>query len=49
MVRIPPADLDSTTAYGGKPPVTLRQSIPDYYAHLENHERQVRRIASASA
>jgi hypothetical protein len=49
LARIPSTDLDSTTAYAGKPPATLRQSIPDYYAHLENHERQVRRIAGAPA
>lgn len=49
LARIPAADLGSTTAYSGSPPVTLRQSVPDYYAHMENHERQVRRIAGAPA
>jgi hypothetical protein len=29
---------------GDKPPVPLRQLIPDYFAHMENHERQARRI-----
>jgi hypothetical protein len=48
LARIPAADLDATTAYAGTPPVALRQSIPDYYAHMENHERQVRRIAGGS-
>jgi|GEM_PF-5126506 len=33
--------------YGGdKPPVAIRQLIPDYFAHMENHERQARRIIS---
>jgi len=43
---IPAGDLDSTTTVGDKPPVALRQSIPDYFAHMENHERQARRIIS---
>lgn len=44
IAAIPAADLDSTTTVGDKPPVPLRQSIPDYFAHMENHERQARRI-----
>lgn len=44
LAGIPAADMDSTTAVGDKPPVALRQSIPDYFAHMENHERQARRI-----
>ncbi len=47
LARIPDAELDSTTSVGDKPPVTLRQSIPDYFAHMENHERQVQRIIAA--
>ena len=47
LARIPAGDLDSTTSVGDKPPVALRQSIPDYFAHMENHERQVRRIMAA--
>jgi len=41
---IPAADLDSTIAIGDKPPVAIRKLIPDYFAHMENHERQARRI-----
>jgi hypothetical protein len=44
VAGIPAGDLDSTTAVGDKPPVPLRQSIPDYFAHMENHESQARRI-----
>ena len=47
LAGIPAGDLDSTTTVGEKPPVTLRQSISDYFAHLENHERQAQRIAAA--
>jgi len=43
---IPEGDMDSTTSVGDKPPVTLRQSIPDYFAHMENHERQAQRVIS---
>ena len=46
IAAIPEADLDSTIAIGDKPPVVLRQLIPDYFAHMENHERQARRIIS---
>ena len=41
---IPAADLDSTIAIGDKSPVAIRQLIPDYFAHMENHEHQARRI-----
>ena len=44
IAGIPAADLHSTTTVGDKPPVALRQSIPDYFAHMENHERQAKRI-----
>jgi hypothetical protein len=44
IAGIPAADLDSTIAIGDKPPVAIRQLIPDYFAHMENHERQARRI-----
>jgi hypothetical protein len=44
LAGIPADDLDSTTSVGDKPPVALRQSIPDYFAHMENHERQARKI-----
>ena len=43
---IPAAHLDSTITMGDKPPVAIRQLIPDYFAHMENHERQARRIIS---
>jgi hypothetical protein len=44
IAGIPAADLDSTISIGDKPPVAMRQLIPDYFAHMENHERQARRI-----
>jgi hypothetical protein len=45
IAGIPEADLASTIAIGEKPPVTLRQLIPDYFTHMENHERQARQAA----
>jgi hypothetical protein len=47
IAGIPAADLDSTIAVGEKAPVPLRQLIPDYFAHMENHERQARRIIAS--
>jgi hypothetical protein len=44
LAAIPEGDMGSTTTVGDKPPVALRQSIPDYFAHMENHERQARKI-----
>jgi len=44
LAGIPAADLDSTITIGDKPPVAIRQLIPDYFAHMENHERQARKI-----
>jgi hypothetical protein len=44
IAGIPTADLDAAIAIGDKPPVMLRQLIQDYFAHMENHERQARRI-----
>jgi hypothetical protein len=46
IAGLPVADLDSTIAIGDNPPVTLRQLIQDYFGHMENHERQARRIMS---
>jgi hypothetical protein len=46
IAGIPAVDLDSTIAIGDKPPVALRQLITDYFAHMENHERQAQRIIS---
>ncbi|RPJ73155.1 MAG: DinB family protein [Desulfobacteraceae bacterium] len=46
IAAIPDADLDSTISIGDKPPVPLRQLIPDYFTHMENHERQAQRIIS---
>jgi hypothetical protein len=43
---IPTGDMDSTTTVGTKPSVSLRQSIPNYFDYLENHEHQARRITS---
>jgi hypothetical protein len=44
IAGLPEADLDSTISIGAKPPVTLRQLVSDYFAHMENHERQARSI-----
>jgi hypothetical protein len=44
LAAIPEGDMGSTTTVGDKLPVALRQSIPDYFAHMENHERQARKI-----
>jgi len=44
IAGIPTADLDAAIAIGDKPPVALRQLIQDHFAHMENHERQARRI-----
>jgi hypothetical protein len=44
IAGIPAGDLDSTIAIGDKAPVAIRQLIPDYFSHMENHERQARRI-----
>jgi DinB superfamily len=44
LAGIPEGDMGSTTSVGDKPPVALRQSIPDYFAHMENHERQAQKI-----
>jgi hypothetical protein len=49
LARVPKNDWDSTTSVGDKPAVSLRDSVPSYFAHLENHERQVRRIAGESS
>jgi hypothetical protein len=47
LAGIPAADLDSTITIGDKPPVAIRQLIPGYFAHMENHERQARRVIEA--
>jgi hypothetical protein len=47
LAGIPAEDLDSTITIGDKPPVAIRQLIPDYFAHMENHERQARKIIQA--
>ena len=44
VAGIPAADLDATISIGDKPPVALRQLIQDYFTHMENHQRQARRI-----
>ena len=44
LAGIPAADLDSTITIGDKPPVAIRQLIADYFGHMENHERQARKI-----
>jgi DinB superfamily len=44
VAGIPAVDLGSTIAIGDKPPVAIRQLITDYFSHMENHERQAKRI-----
>jgi hypothetical protein len=48
IAGIPAGDMDSTVSIGDKPPVALRQLIQDYFAHMENHKRQARRIIEGS-
>ena len=38
---------NSTITVGDRPTVTMAQLLDDYFAHMEIHERQVRRILAA--
>ena len=45
--HIPPAELSSTITIGEPPAITLEQLVKDYFAHLEGHEQQIKRIIHA--
>jgi hypothetical protein len=44
IASIPSEDLGSTITVGDRPTLTIEQLIEGYFAHMEVHERQVRRI-----
>ena len=46
---IPPENLDSTIKVGGRPAITIEQLMKDYFAHMENHEKQIQSIIDAHA
>ena len=45
--HVPAEDLNSKLTIGDRPTLSLQQLIDDYFAHMEIHERQVRRILEA--
>jgi hypothetical protein len=46
--HLPDEELaNATVSIGDKPTITVVQLIDDYFAHIEVHERQVRRILAA--
>ena len=47
VASIPPDEMDSTITVGNRPATTIAQLAKDYFAHIEVHERQVRRIIAA--
>lgn len=47
--HIPQDHLTSTITIGDRPTITLEQLVDDYFAHMQKHERQVKRIISASS
>jgi hypothetical protein len=44
VANIPPQDLGSTITVGDRPSLTIEELVAGYFAHIEVHERQVRRI-----
>ena len=44
MANIPIDRLTSTITVGDRPSITLKELVKDYFAHMELHEQQVRRI-----
>lgn len=42
--NIPTEHLTSTITIGDRPTITLKELVTDYFAHMELHEQQVRRI-----
>ncbi|MBN1580008.1 MAG: DinB family protein [Anaerolineae bacterium] len=47
VASIPPDEMGSTITVGSRPTVTIAQLVKDYFAHIEIHEKQVRRIIAA--
>jgi hypothetical protein len=47
VANVPVEDLASTVMVGDRPAVTLSQLVQGYFAHMEVHEKQVRRIIVA--
>jgi hypothetical protein len=44
VASIPPGEMASTITVGDRPTVTIADLVKDYFAHIEIHETQVRRI-----
>lgn len=42
--QIPPQELQSTVSIGGQPAITIEFLVEDYFAHMEIHEEQIKRI-----
>jgi hypothetical protein len=47
IANIPSDEMASTITVGDRPAVTIAQLVEDYFAHIEIHEKQVRRIMAA--
>lgn len=47
VASTPPDEMASTITVGDRPTVTIAQLVKDYFAHIEIHEKQVRRIIAA--
>jgi len=45
--HIPPQELQSTLNIGDRPTITLAALVEDYFAHMEIHEEQIKRIINA--
>jgi hypothetical protein len=42
--HIPPQELQSTLTIGDRPVITLEALVADYFAHMEIHQEQIKRI-----
>jgi hypothetical protein len=45
--HIPPEDLSSTLTIGDQPTITIEALVEDYFAHMENHEQQIKKTMQA--
>ena len=45
--HIPPAELQSNLTIGDRPTITIATLVEDYFAHMEIHEEQIKRIINA--
>jgi hypothetical protein len=45
--QIPPQELQSTLTIGDRPTITLEELVEDYFAHMEIHKEQIKRIINA--